>query len=184
MVAFLDLTGKTFGRLVVISVAGKNRSGNYKWLVECECGNKKEIPSDHLVRERQPVMSCGCYRNDRIREACCPNPDQVAFNLLFLAYKKRARLKKLEFGLDVDEFRNLTGSDCHYCGAPPAQEMRNKPKTGLYVYNGVDKIDPNGNYTISNCVPCCKKCNYMKGTLSVAEFLSHVSSIYCYGAGK
>lgn len=34
------------------------------------------------------------------------------------------------------------------------------------------------------CVPCCSKCNYMKGTLQKREFLSHVGKIYNFLINK
>src|SRR5579864_1581847 len=52
-----DLTGKKFGKLTVLK-----RANNHKiyimWYCECECGNKKEIYSTHLLRGN--IKRCGC----------------------------------------------------------------------------------------------------------------------------
>ena len=58
----LDLTGKRFGKLVAISKA-PSRSGKTYWLCQCDCGNKKEIQTNHLTSGA--TQSCGCL-NDSI----------------------------------------------------------------------------------------------------------------------
>jgi hypothetical protein len=169
------LDGQVFGRLTVLGLAGKNKSGNYKWKVRCECGTEKEVASDHLVRSIDPVASCGCLLVEKNRLGF--DPDQTAFNLLFASYKKRARQKDRDFLLTVAEFTDLTKRDCEYCGQPPKTVAFNGSKRGRYVHNGVDRVDPLIGYVPDNCVPCCKLCNYMKLALSKDEFLSHVAQI-------
>lgn len=61
---FVDLTGKRFGRLVVIGLSGKNKSGNSLWLCKCNCGKEKIIAGFHLTRKNRSTKSCGClYKN-------------------------------------------------------------------------------------------------------------------------
>lgn len=54
-----DLTGKTFGRLTVISMA-KTRSKDRRamWFCKCECGEDKLLSSNALLTGNS--MSCGC----------------------------------------------------------------------------------------------------------------------------
>ena len=59
MGAFIDLTGKQFGRLVVKQKLDK-RGKEWYWLCECECGNTKEVRGVSL-REGK-VKSCGCLK--------------------------------------------------------------------------------------------------------------------------
>ena len=56
---FIDLTGKTFGKLAVVR---RNRKEGYKtfWDVRCACGTEKVIDGANL-RSGQ-VKSCGCMR--------------------------------------------------------------------------------------------------------------------------
>jgi hypothetical protein len=177
MGTFRDLTGDRFGRLTAVSVGPKNRSGNYTWNCVCDCGAETTLPADHLLRKVQPVKSCGCFRNDRTREACSPNPDQTAFRLLISAYKKRARAKGLAFSLTDEQFRTITSGECHYCGTPPAMVMENRSRTGRYLYSSIDRKDPSQGYTEANSAPCCKTCNYMKWTLSEQEFIQRARAI-------
>lgn len=68
MSKLIDLTGQKFGRLTVLckDKDRKTNNGSY-WICQCDCGNVKSVKSSSLRREE--IQSCGCYRNDRIREA-------------------------------------------------------------------------------------------------------------------
>lgn len=54
---FQDLTGQTFGRLVVLSFTGSNRHRKYSWLCRCECGRESIIAGTHLRNGH--TVSCG-----------------------------------------------------------------------------------------------------------------------------
>lgn len=58
-----DLTGKRFGRLVVLKKTEKRTSNRgVIWLCRCDCGNEKEIPGETLKRGES--VSCGCYQKE------------------------------------------------------------------------------------------------------------------------
>jgi hypothetical protein len=57
---FTDLTGKTFGRLSVLSRTDNEPSGGVRWLCKCDCGNIKKVKGQNL-RERR-IISCGCWK--------------------------------------------------------------------------------------------------------------------------
>lgn len=66
MSRLIDLKGKKFGRLTVVSrEASKN--GKVRWLCKCTCGNFKTVTSENLKSGR--VQSCGCYHMERITES-------------------------------------------------------------------------------------------------------------------
>lgn len=54
----LNLTGRRFGKLVVLGCEGSDRQGR-KWLCQCDCGNQKVVYGKNLKRG---VKSCGCLR--------------------------------------------------------------------------------------------------------------------------
>lgn len=54
----LNLIGQKFGKLIVISLTGKNKWGNLKFLCKCDCGGQKIVPSASLRDGR--TKSCGC----------------------------------------------------------------------------------------------------------------------------
>ena len=44
-------------------------------------------------------------------------------------------------------------------------------------FTGIDRMDNAVGYEKQNIVPCCKSCNYMKGTQSLDKFLRGVNAI-------
>ena len=61
---FEDLTGRTFGRLTVLSQAPKNKHGKICWNCQCSCQNKTllVVPGDRL--KRGETASCGCLKKE------------------------------------------------------------------------------------------------------------------------
>src|SRR5437868_1649950 len=60
---FIDLTGKTFGKLTVIDRARKDENGTLLWKTVCSCTNKTEklVSTNHLTSGF--VKSCGCIKS-------------------------------------------------------------------------------------------------------------------------
>ena len=57
MPKFVDMTGRQFHRLTVLSYAGNGR-----WKVKCECGVEKTVRGQHL-RDNM-TTSCGCLHRE------------------------------------------------------------------------------------------------------------------------
>ena len=53
-----DLTGKRFGKLVVIKEFGRNKWKSVVWLCQCDCGNTNIVATKDL--NAGAVKSCGC----------------------------------------------------------------------------------------------------------------------------
>ena len=60
MGALKDLTGRRFGRLVVLHRNGSDKHKNAMWLCKCDCGNECSVAGASLWRGC--TRSCGCYR--------------------------------------------------------------------------------------------------------------------------
>lgn len=58
MAVSIDLTGKSFGRLVVLKRALDDKRIGTFWLCQCSCGNRKNIRGGDLKNGR--TRSCGC----------------------------------------------------------------------------------------------------------------------------
>ena len=54
----IDRTGQTFGELVVLMQAGRNKHKKVLWQCQCSCGNKAVVVSGSLVTGN--TISCGC----------------------------------------------------------------------------------------------------------------------------
>ena len=62
-----DLTGKRFGKLVVLGETEKRKSGAIVWSCRCDCGNLCEKPTGQL--NSGFAKSCGCsWRQPAVRE--------------------------------------------------------------------------------------------------------------------
>ena len=49
----------------------------------------------------------------------------------------------------------------------------------------MDRIDSDGVYSPDNSTPCCATCNFMKGSLSVEEFLAKaIAIVHIYETSK
>jgi hypothetical protein len=58
----LDLSGRRFGRFVVVKMIGLSKKRATIWLCLCDCGQKKRVLGSNLTRNT--IKSCGCYRRD------------------------------------------------------------------------------------------------------------------------
>ncbi|BAQ14673.1 hypothetical protein CBB2_2563 [Clostridium botulinum] len=65
MPKLIDLTGKKFGKLIVIE--RDYSSKRTKWICKCKCGKIKSIQAGHLMSGS--TTSCGCYQKEKAREA-------------------------------------------------------------------------------------------------------------------
>lgn len=59
MGAFIDLTGKTYGRLTVIGRDENSSDGRVRWKCRCSCGNESIVLSWGLKSGQ--TKSCGCF---------------------------------------------------------------------------------------------------------------------------
>lgn len=62
-----DLTGKRFGKLVVIKRSGSDKHKNATWLCRCDCGNETIVSGIYL--RQGETRSCGCLQRKVVREA-------------------------------------------------------------------------------------------------------------------
>ena len=57
-----DLTGKRFGRLIVLGLNGKAFNGKYQWDCRCNCGNCITVKGNSLTTGH--TKSCGCLERE------------------------------------------------------------------------------------------------------------------------
>ena len=178
----LDLTGQRYGRLVCLTLLDeRTKQGSTVWQCKCDCGKLTNVTIENLRGEQ--TKSCGCLAIEHARKLgkrVRLDKGIAAFNKIFRGYQTRASQRSLSFTLSEKEFRKLTKLSCHYCGQKPKQIVKHKEDYGTYIYNGIDRVDNTIGYISSNCVPCCKDCNFMKRKLPVDEFIKHIKKIYEY----
>jgi hypothetical protein len=193
--------GDKWNRLTILSEADRHPTTLHRRvLCLCDCGTEKvfNLQSVRLALSK----SCGCLTVEKSQRRCVENgwtfetksPEEVARYHLFNNYRGRARKYGMEFSLTQEQFKNLIGKPCAYCKRPPYARVEfhgNRRSTALHrdrppgksysvVYTGIDRVDSSKGYTVDNCVPCCKPCNYAKGNMSFEEFKKWSSDLF-YG---
>lgn len=83
------------------------------------------------------------------------------YRLLKHRHKKRGWTDEF---MPLDVYAVLHSLPCIYCGSP--------------TNGGIDRLDNNLGYSISNSAPCCELCNHMKWKLTQRDFFSQISKIY------
>lgn len=75
-----------------------------------------------------------------------------------------AKRRGIDFALTKIQFDRLAKSPCFYCGK--------------CAMGGIDRVDNDIGYVLSNVVPSCSGCNYKKGTFDVDSFLRQCTRIH------
>ena len=164
--------GDKFGKLTVISSAGKDKEGKLLYRCQCECGTIKPISASRLFRIRKGTRSCRCKGNWKARFLL---PPEYVTQRVMAFYKRQSKKRSINWGLEESDFSHLIFADCTYCGGPPTNFLVRQG--ARLFYNGIDRRDNTKGYVSDNAVPCCFLCNRMKSNLSEKEFLRHVSKI-------
>jgi hypothetical protein len=149
---YVDLTGKTFGRLTCINMVGRDSQRRALWLCKCACGNETTVVSTSLTGRK--TKSCGCLHKDLTRERT------TTHSLSIDANGKTPRLYSI--------WRNMK----QRCNNPNAAKFEKYGGRGIKVCeewmdymnfhnwaiaNGyadgltLDRKDNNSNYQPSNC---------------------------------
>ena len=151
MAKFNDLTGKRFGRLIVVE-----RAENYispqgqarkRWLCKCDCGNMVIVPARSLINDAS--KSCGCLQKEIAKNTFTRHGKRgsrlyiIWSSMKTRCYNGKSRAYKWYGGRGIkicDEW--LNDFQAFYDWA-----MANGYKDDLTI----DRIDVNGNYEPSNC---------------------------------
>lgn len=80
----------------------------------------------------------------------------------FGLYSSNAKQRNKEFDLTKARFCEITSQPCVFC---------RRSSGGVNGRHGLDRIDGDMGYVEGNVESCCRECNFMRGTLSVDEFL-------------
>lgn len=178
-VRFLDdLIGRRFGRWIVLSRAPNKARGATRWMCRCDCGTERDVLA--CILKNGTSQSCGCLL--KYVHAATPSRRKLAdgiasLNALFGQYKRGAKHRHLQFDLTNKDFISIVGQACHYCHAAPLHPYLRGASASPFVGNGIDRYDGTQGYTLNNCVPCCKRCNFSKNTMHGDEFISFCRSV-------
>lgn len=176
-----DLTGQKFHKLTVVEYAGRDKWGYPVWLCQCECGNFTKATSGKLKGKADGRrVSCGCSKPNGHGAHKSKVFPELVFTIEYKVlreYREGAIRRGHSWELDIDSALCLLKGDCYYCGAQPSNERRLHKRDEPSFFNGIDRKNPAIGYTLDNCVTCCTRCNYMKGSMTAEEFIEVVNQI-------
>ena len=144
----IDLTGKKFGSLTVISRADNTKNGKARWFCKCDCGRFKTKPVTTNDLKSGKVQSCGCkYKTSNKENAKRHGETNTRIYRIWCCMRARCNYKHHK------EYQNYGGRGITY-----------SPEWALYenfrdwaLNNGytdcltLDRIDTNKDYTPDNC---------------------------------
>lgn len=167
-VNFVDLSGRRFGQLVVLKYISKKR-GPSTWSCKCDCGEIEIVWGTSLTLQNK--RTCRKCSRRRVIEHNTLKQQMSAWHRYWRSTKRNAERAGRAFELSLEEMRKLAQQPCRYCNAQPQVDSLGLCRTGI------DRIDNNQGYTVSNSVACCSTCNIMKSRLSVTEWLTHIRTV-------
>lgn len=146
-----DLTGKTFGRLLVVKFDHKDSNGHTYWQCQCNCGKQILTRTDLLIHNLS--HSCGCLAADNSKKRLTihgytsrSNPNGNPTYVSWKSMKQRCYNPKNEHYHDYGE-RGITVCEQWVSNFSQfVKDMGERPD-GLTL----DRIDVNGNYEPGNC---------------------------------
>lgn len=137
---FIDATGSRFGRLTVISINGKNKHGQIKYLCECDCGNKTTVVAGSL--RRGLTKSCGCLNREiKTKHGNSQNEIYHTWVNMLLRCNSEEHHAYKDYGA-----RGITVCDRWSDVSKFILDMGIRPKG-----TSLDRINNNGNYEPNNC---------------------------------
>ena len=145
MSKLIDLTGKRFGRLTVLSRAENSKDDKAKWLCRCDCGNTCIVYGISLRRGH--THSCGCLRGDRNKERSTHGMSKTRLYGVWNNMKRRC------CDPTTKSFKDYGGKGIKVCDEwlEPEPFFDWAKASGYAEGLTIERIDVNGNYEPSNC---------------------------------
>lgn len=150
---FQDLTGKRFGRLIVLSYAGRSatKERRSRWNCKCDCGTAVTANA-HDLRQGCTV-SCGCLKRENARVANCnirngsrtrgvKTPEYHSWIAMMTRCYNKHSLSWSNYG-----GRGIIVCERWHSFAAFLQDMGKRKRPA----DSIDRIDNDGNYCPENC---------------------------------
>lgn len=146
MPPFIDLTGKRFGRLIVIQQAERSKTSQIQWLCKCDCGNNRIYTTSSLNLR---TKSCGCLHAEHIKHppqhkthGLYKSPEHgVWLNMLSRCYNKKVACYPRYGGRGISVCRQWRQFSSFYSDMGPRPSSKHT----------LERKDNAGNYEPDNC---------------------------------
>jgi hypothetical protein len=144
-------------------------------LVRNERQREKQYYKVHREKKREEDEEAYLLHNAEIQKTWRQNNQERVsqwrtnnVNYRLKGIKQQAGIKRLTWcdTMTKEVCTKLMTNPCFYCDFLSTETV-----------NGIDRMDNSTNYTISNCVSCCKRCNFMKTALDTNTFIKRCAHI-------
>jgi len=181
----IDLSGKTFGRLCVLSFSHWVSGNGSYWKCLCDCGTIKVVPGSSL--KKGSSKSCGCLNLELKRSRSKSNhPAWKGFEGISGRYikntKRGAKIRGLTFSVTAEQMWEkfveqegkcaLTGKEI---GFPVTRDMDDIQRTA-----SIDRINSSHGYTIENIQWVHKDVNKLKQDFEESKFIELCEQVVSY----
>lgn len=159
-----------------------------KWRCLCDCGKEIIIITHNITGGN--TKSCGCLKEEVSRDKAGKLIEgrrqyEPRIATARRVWKGHYCYNDADCTITFDEFLLTSQQDCFYCDIAPStaynyfltESSRSSEKAqneGLFVYNGLDRIDSQQAHITGNVVACCYDCNRSKCDRTVEEFLGWI----------
>jgi hypothetical protein len=146
MSKLIDRTGQRFGRITVLELAGKDKSGLIMWECRCDCGALTIVRASDLVSGN--TSSCGCLSRE-ISQTVSLKHGKSNTRLFWIW----CHIKQRCFDLNDKNYSRYGGRGISVC----PEWLSFQPFYDWAIENGynekltIDRIDNDGSYQPSNC---------------------------------
>ena len=144
---YKSLIGKKFNSLTILGIDSHNKSGHYKLLCGCDCGNQKVIRADRVINNI--TTTCGCQNKGY--NGFSPNGLSRKYPHLYSCWNI---MRHRCYDTNNEKYKNygargiVVCEEWRYSFEPFFKwAMANGYQKGLTI----DRINVNGNYEPSNC---------------------------------
>jgi 5-methylcytosine-specific restriction endonuclease McrA len=186
-----NLIGQTFGFLTVIAAAPDKQYNGYKksrWECLCSCGNVIIVQTCALRTGN--TKSCGCFHSATATQNVKKAQQSLIQYMPHIFSARQVFNGTYQDGdLTFEEFLHLSQLNCSYCNVIPSRKYNYFGKKGsvksylqdvdlgIFIYNGLDRIDSSLAHNIDNVIPCCTLCNRAKGNTTVDNYMQYISQL-------
>ena len=142
----IDLTGKRFGRLIVLE-RGPNQGGrNTIWVCKCDCGKTVKVLGNNL-RAEQGTRSCGCLIIENVTKIHTTHGWKYTPE-----YRCWSNMHTRCNNPNTNNFYHYGGRGITVCERwSKFENFINDMGPRPTAQHSIDRIDVNGNYEPSNC---------------------------------